>query len=52
MNPADRKFRVECLTTGEVWRSGLTWRGEAADRALAQAKTSRPDRNWVLRELA
>jgi len=48
----ERKFRVECLETGEVWRPGLTWTGEAADRALAQALRSRPGVQWVLREVA
>lgn len=51
MERGDRKFRVECLNTGEVWRHGLTWTGEAADRALARARSHCPDRNWVLREV-
>jgi hypothetical protein len=51
MERGDRKFRIECLDTGEVWRCGLTWTGEAADRALVRAKGSCPDRNWVLREV-
>lgn len=50
--PADRVFCIECYRTGARWREGLTWRGEAADRALLQAQKTAPGNAWVLREVA
>lgn len=50
MSADDRVLTVEDADTGKRWRF-LTWRGSAADRALATAQRLYPYRRWILREV-
>ena len=51
-NRADAKtFRIEDQATGREWKPGLTWTGEAADRAIATARRQDPRTSWILREV-
>ena len=51
-NSSDAKvFRVEDRVSGFEWIPGLTWTGEAADRALASARRYDPTGDWILCEV-
>ncbi|MBK1736284.1 hypothetical protein CKO15_13645 [Halorhodospira abdelmalekii] len=47
----ERRFRVEDYDSGESWKQGLTWSGDAATKALQQANRTEPGRQWILREV-
>jgi hypothetical protein len=47
-----KTFRVEDRASGRQWKPGLTWTGEAADRAVATARRLDPSGDWILREVS